>query len=158
MGKGNICRFVTTVYKGRKRQKRRTKKENEKIEDKKMAEDNRRNEVELDLEKYDSLINSLHDKEKEIARMKADAQAQKKSIEPKKNRRLLDVFLDDNDVNEKAIVGFISFAMMVAFGIFDLITAMDGKPLDISDTIYTSFVVVTLGCFGISEAGKAFGK
>ena len=35
---------------------------------------------------------------------------------------------------------------------------MDGSPLEISDTIYTSFVVVTLGCFGISEAGKAFGK
>ncbi len=123
-----------------------------------MAEDNRRNEVELDLEKYDSLINNLHEKEKEIARMKADAQAQKKSIEPKKNRRFLDIFLDDNDVNEKAIVGFISFAMMVSFGIFDLITALDGSPLEISDTIYTSFVVVTLGCFGISEAGKAFGK
>tara|TARA_Y100001937_G_scaffold84499_1_gene114337 strand:+ start:14495 stop:14866 length:372 start_codon:yes stop_codon:yes gene_type:complete len=123
-----------------------------------MAEDNRRNEVELDLEKYDSLINNLHEKEKEIARMKADAQAQKKSIEPKKNRRFMDIFLDDNDVNEKAIVGFISFAMMVSFGIFDLVTALDGTPLEISDTIYTSFVVVTLGCFGISEAGKAFGK
>lgn len=123
-----------------------------------MAEVDSRNEVELDLEKYDQLINSLHDKEKEIARLKADAEAQKKAIAPKKKRRVLDIFLDDNDVNEKAIVGFISFAMMVAFGIFDLITAMDGTPLEISDTIYTSFVVVTLGCFGISEAGKAFGK
>lgn len=123
-----------------------------------MAEVDSRNEVELDLEKYDQLINNLHDKEKEIARLKADAEAQKKAIAPKKKRRVLDIFLDDNDVNEKAIVGFISFAMMVAFGIFDLITAMDGSPLEISDTIYTSFVVVTLGCFGISEAGKAFGK
>ncbi len=104
------------------------------------------------------MIGSLHDKEREIARLKADAEAQKKAIAPKKKRRVLDIFLDDNDVNEKAIVGFISFAMMVAFGIFDLITAMDGSPLEISDTIYTSFVVVTLGCFGISEAGKAFGK
>ena len=123
-----------------------------------MAEVDSRNEVELDLEKYDQLINSLHNKEKEIARLKADAEAQKKAIAPKKKRKVLDIFLDDNDVNEKAIVGFISFAMMVAFGIFDLITAMDGSPLEISDTIYTSFVVVTLGCFGISEAGKAFGK
>jgi len=123
-----------------------------------MAEVDSRNEVELDLEKYDELINSLHNKEKEIARLKADAEAQKKAIAPKKKRKVLDIFLDDNDVNEKAIVGFISFAMMVAFGIFDLITAMDGTPLEISDTIYTSFVVVTLGCFGISEAGKAFGK
>ena len=123
-----------------------------------MSEVDSRNEVEIDLEKYDQLINNLHEKEKEIARMKADAEAQKKSIAPKKKRRVLDIFLDDNDVNEKAIVGFISFSMMVAFGIFDLITAMDGTPLEISDTIYTSFVVVTLGCFGISEAGKAFGN
>ena len=100
-----------------------------------MAEDNRRNEVELDLEKYDSLINNLHEKEKEIARMKAEAQAQKKSIEPKKNRRLLDVFLDDNDVNEKAIVGFISFAMMVAFGIlgFSLLRASRSRSFRYTD-------------------------
>jgi hypothetical protein len=70
-----------------------------------MSEVDSRNEVEIDLEKYDQLINNLHDKEKEIARMKADAEAQKKAIGPRKKRRVLDIFLDDNDVNEKAIVG-----------------------------------------------------
>ena len=49
-----------------------------------MSEVDSRNEVEIDLEKYDTLINNLHDKEKEIARMKADAEAQKKAIGPKK--------------------------------------------------------------------------
>ncbi len=153
MGEGDICSPLAGAYKEGERKTRRTEKENET-----MSEVDSRNEVEIDLEKYDQLINNLHDKEKEIARMKADAEAQKKAIGPKKKRRVLDIFLDDNDVNEKAIVGFISFGMMVAFGIFDLVTAMDGTPLEISDTIYTSFVVVTLGCFGISEAGKAFGK
>ena len=153
MGEGDICSPLAGAYKEGERKTRRTEKENEK-----MSEVDSRNEVEIDLEKYDQLINNLHDKEKEIARMKADAEAQKKAIGPRKKRRVLDIFLDDNDVNEKAIVGFISFGMMVAFGIFDLVTAMDGTPLEISDTIYTSFVVVTLGCFGISEAGKAFGK
>ena len=153
MGEGDICSPLAGAYKKGERKTRRTEKENET-----MSEVDSRNEVEIDLEKYDQLINNLHDKEKEIARMKADAEAQKKAIGPKKKRRVLDIFLDDNDVNEKAIVGFISFGMMVAFGIFDLVTAMDGTPLEISDTIYTSFVVVTLGCFGISEAGKAFGK
>ena len=154
MGEGDICSPLAGAYKERERKTRRTEKENET-----MSENvDSRNEVEIDLEKYDKLINNLYEKEKEIAKMKADAEAQKKSIAPKKKRRVLDIFLDDNDVNEKAIVGFISFSMMVAFGIFDLITAMDGVPLEISDTIYTSFVVVTLGCFGISEAGKAFGK
>ena len=153
MGEGDICSPLAGAYKEGERKTRRTEKENET-----MSEVDSRNEVEIDLEKYDQLINNLHDKEKEIARMKADAEAQKKAIGPRKKRRVLDIFLDDNDVNEKAIVGFISFGMMVAFGIFDLVTAMDGTPLEISDTIYTSFVVVTLGCFGISEAGKAFGK
>jgi hypothetical protein len=48
--------------------------------------------------------------------------------------------------------------MMVVFGITDLVTGYMGQDLVISDTIYTSFVVVTLGSFGIAEAGKAFGK
>ena len=100
-----------------------------------MSEVDSRNEVEIDLEKYDTLINNLHDKEKEIARMKADAEAQKKAIGPRKKRRVLDIFLDDNDVNEKAIVGFASFSMMVAFGIVDLITSYAGMDFTISDTI-----------------------
>ena len=61
-------------------------------------------------------------------------------------------------MNEKSIIGFISFFLMVVFGVCDLVTAFYGMDLKISDTIYTSFVVVTLGAFGISEAGKAFGK
>jgi len=154
VGEGDICSPLAGAYKEGERKTRRTEKENETMSE---NVDNR-NEVEIDLEKYDTLINNLYKKEKEIAKLKAEAEAQKKSIAPKKKRRILDIFLDDNDVNEKAIVGFISFSMMVAFGIFDLVTAMDGTPLEISDTIYTSFVVVTLGCFGISEAGKAFGK
>ena len=47
---------------------------------------------------------------------------------------------------------------MAVFATCDLITAFQGIELIISDTIYTSLVVVTLGAFGISEAGRAFGK
>ena len=68
------------------------------------------------------------------------------------------LFRDENDINEKAIIGFMSFGLMVVFGACDLITAFWDMDLKISDTIYTSFVVVTLGSFGISEAGKAFSK
>ena len=47
---------------------------------------------------------------------------------------------------------------MTVFGITDLVTALVyDMDLKVSETIYTSFVVVTLGAFGISEAGKAFG-
>ena len=123
-----------------------------------MAEstDNSRNEVEIDLDKYMSLIDKLDTAEDTIKEMQAEAAEAKKRLAPPK-RKFMDIFLDDNDVNEKAIIGFISFFLMTVFGACDLITAFAGQDLVISDTIYTSFVVVTLGAFGISEAGRAFG-
>tara|TARA_B100000131_G_scaffold239481_1_gene231728 strand:- start:1645 stop:2016 length:372 start_codon:yes stop_codon:yes gene_type:complete len=123
-----------------------------------MAEqDNSRNEVEIDLDKYMSLIEKLDMAEDTIKEMQEEAAEAKKRLAPPK-RKFMDIFLDDNDVNEKAIIGFISFGLMTIFGICDLVTAFAGQDLVISDTIYTSFVVVTLGAFGISEAGRAFGK
>ena len=123
-----------------------------------MAEstDNSRNEVQIDLDKYMSLIDKLDTAEDTIKEMQAEAAEAKKRLAPPK-RKFMDIFLDDNDVNEKAIIGFISFFLMTVFGVCDLITAFAGQDLVISDTIYTSFVVVTLGAFGISEAGRAFG-
>ena len=121
------------------------------------ATDNSRNEVEIDLEKYMSLIEKLDTAEDTIAEMQEEARKAKAGLEPPK-RKFMDLFLDDNDINEKSIIGFISFALMTTFGITDLVTALVWDlDLKVSETIYTSFVVVTLGAFGISEAGKAFG-
>ena len=123
-----------------------------------MAEqDNSRNEVEIDLDKYMAMIEKLDEQEDKIKEMQEEAKKARDQLAPPK-RKFIDLFLDDNDVNEKAIIGFISFGLMTIFGICDLVTAFLGQDLVISDTIYTSFVVVTLGAFGISEAGKAFGK
>lgn len=69
-----------------------------------------------------------------------------------------DIFKDSNDINEKSVVGFLSFAVMVVFAIVDLITGLYGKDLKINDNIYNSFVLITLGSFGISEIGKFFKK
>ena len=120
------------------------------------AVDNR-NEVNIDLEKYMSLVDKLDSAEDTISALKAEAEAAKKQLAPPK-RKFIDLFLDDNDINEKSIIGFLSFFLMFVFGTCDLVTAFWGMDLLISDTIYTSCVVVTLGAFGISEAGKAFGK
>lgn len=115
------------------------------------------NEVEIDLDKYMALIEKLDEQEDIIKEMKEDAIKAKRGLEPPK-RKFIDLFLDDNDLNEKAIIGFISFFLMMCFGITDLVTALVWDiDLKVSETIYTSFVVVTLGAFGISEAGKAFG-
>ena len=66
------------------------------------------------------------------------------------------LFKDKNDINEKNIIGFISFGVMVLFAITDLITSFiyENGTLVINDTIYNSFVLVTLGCFGISTFEK----
>jgi hypothetical protein len=68
------------------------------------------------------------------------------------------MFKDSNDINEKSVVGFMSFAMMSIFAGADIVTGILGKELVISDTIFNSFVFITLGAFGIGEAGKIFGK
>ncbi len=119
--------------------------------------DNSRNEVQIDLDKYMTLVDKLDKAEDTITELKEEAKKARDQLAPPK-RKFMDLFLDDNDINEKAIIGFISFFLMFVFGMCDLITAFWGMDLQVSDTIYTSFVVVTLGAFGISEAGKAFGK
>lgn len=117
--------------------------------------DNSRNEVEIDLDKYMKLLNKLDDAEDKIKDLQDDLI---KARARTGGRKFIDLFLDDNDINEKSIIGFISFGLMTIFGITDLVTAlMWDVDLKVSETIYTSFVVVTLGAFGISEAGKAFG-
>ena len=69
-----------------------------------------------------------------------------------------DIFKDDNQFNEKNIVGFMSFAVMAIFAGADIVTGIMGNPLVISDTIFNSFVIITLGAFGIDGATKIFKK
>jgi hypothetical protein len=68
-----------------------------------------------------------------------------------------DIFKDNNEYNEKNVVGFLSFAIMSLTAIADVVTGILGNELVISDTIFNSFVIITLGAFGIAEAGKIFG-
>jgi len=69
-----------------------------------------------------------------------------------------DMFKDNNDVNEKNVIGFLSFAVMVLFAVADLITGYLGKDLVVQEFIYNSFLVITLGCFGIAGIEKIFSK
>ena len=66
------------------------------------------------------------------------------------------LFDDDNNINEKSVVGFLAFAIMVIFAVADLVTGYIGKDLVINEFIYDSFVWIVLGAFGIAEVGKAF--
>ncbi len=65
-----------------------------------------------------------------------------------------DIFKDDNNVNEKNVIGFMAFAVMVIFAVVDLVTGYFGKDLVIQEFIYNSFVFITLGSFGIAGLEK----
>jgi hypothetical protein len=64
------------------------------------------------------------------------------------------IFKDNNDWNEKSIIGFVAFLIMVLIMLADLITGWVGKDLIINEFVYDSFVWVVLGCFGISGVEK----
>jgi ABC-type uncharacterized transport system permease subunit len=65
-----------------------------------------------------------------------------------------ELFKDNNDINEKSVVGFLSFAMMVIALFVDLITGWMGKELLINEYIFNGFLVITLGSFGIASVDK----
>jgi hypothetical protein len=74
--------------------------------------------------------------------------------EPKKKRTMFEIFKDTNEWNEKAIVGFIAFAIMVLVMVVDTVSGAIGKDLVINEFVYNSFVWVVLGSFGISGVEK----
>lgn len=69
-----------------------------------------------------------------------------------------DLFDDDNNINEKSVVGFASFGVMVIAIAVDLITGYMGKELLINEYIFNGFLTITLGSFGIASVDKFVNK
>ena len=69
-----------------------------------------------------------------------------------------DLFRDRNDVNEKVIVGYISFCIMIIFAILDIVSSYLGKELIVHQFIFDAFLYLTLGAFGISSVDKYTNK
>jgi hypothetical protein len=65
-------------------------------------------------------------------------------------KKFIQIFKDTNDWNEKTIIGFLSFAVMVLVMFADVVSGAMGKDLVINEFTYNSFVIVTLGSFGIA--------
>lgn len=72
--------------------------------------------------------------------------------------KFTDFFKDRNDINEKTVIGFISFIIMFVFAMVDLVSGMLGKELVIHEYIFNSFLMLTLGVFGISSVDKYINK
>lgn len=69
-----------------------------------------------------------------------------------------DLFDDDNNINEKSVVGFAAFGVMVIAIAVDLITGYMGKELLINEYIFNGFLTITLGSFGIASVDKFVNK
>jgi hypothetical protein len=61
---------------------------------------------------------------------------------------------DDNNINEQAFVGVVSFFAMVFVLLTDVITGIIGNELIIKEFIFDGFMLLTLGAFGITTAGR----
>jgi hypothetical protein len=69
-----------------------------------------------------------------------------------------DLFDDNNTINEKAVIGFASFIIMVIFAFADIVTGTLHKELVVNEFIYDSFKVLTIACFGIASVDKFINK
>jgi ABC-type uncharacterized transport system permease subunit len=71
---------------------------------------------------------------------------------------LKQLFDDSNTINEKAVVGYVAFLMMIISLTIDLVTGWLGRPLIINEFIFNGFMVIVLGSFGISSVDKWLNK
>lgn len=69
-----------------------------------------------------------------------------------------DLFNDNNSINEKSVVGFIAFFMMMVTLLTDIITGVMGKEIPIHQFIFDGFMVIVLGAFGIASIDKWINK
>jgi ABC-type uncharacterized transport system permease subunit len=69
-----------------------------------------------------------------------------------------ELFNDKNDINEKSVIGFLAFIMMVLFASADILTGYFGKDLVVNEFIFNAFLVLVLGTFGISGVEKIMNR
>jgi hypothetical protein len=67
---------------------------------------------------------------------------------------LKELFNDDNHINEKSVVGFGAFLMMVITLTIDIVTGVMGREMPIHEFVFDGFMVITLGAFGIASVDK----
>jgi hypothetical protein len=71
---------------------------------------------------------------------------------------LKSLFDDNNSINEKSVVGFTAFIMMVITLVTDIATGIMGKEMPIHEFVFDGFMVIVLGSFGIASVDKFVNK
>jgi hypothetical protein len=67
---------------------------------------------------------------------------------------LIELFKDDNSINEKSIIGFMAFMMMVVTLSIDIYTGIKGYELPIHEFVFDGFLYITIGALGIASLDK----
>lgn len=65
-----------------------------------------------------------------------------------------ELFNDENKINEKSLIGFLAFLVMVGFAAADVLTGYYGKDLVVNEFIFNAFLVLCLGAFGFGSVDK----
>lgn len=68
------------------------------------------------------------------------------------------LFSDDNKINEKAVVGFLAFIMMVVALLADIVAGILNKTMPIHEFIFDGFLITCLGALGIASIDKWINK
>jgi len=69
-------------------------------------------------------------------------------------KKFFTMFNDDNTINEKSVIGFLAFVVMVMFALMDVVTGYFGKDLVVNEFIFNAFLFLCLGAFGFGSVDK----
>jgi hypothetical protein len=110
-------------------------------------------------DRHNNQLNNLKNQKrlkKNLGNKKINYKKIKNKMAQKKTKKsfLVKMFMDQNDINEKSIVGFGSFLMMVICLGVDIYTGLHGQEMPINKFIYDGFLWITLGSFGIASVDK----
>lgn len=64
------------------------------------------------------------------------------------------LFSDENTINEKNVIGFLSFIVMILLALIDVVPGLFKVDIEVKEFIYDSFLILTLGTLGIGSFDK----
>ena len=71
---------------------------------------------------------------------------------------LLRMFSDKSDINQKAVLGFVSFVLMALYALADIVTGAMGIAFVIEPIVFNGLMYTALAMCGITGVEAVFGN
>jgi fucose permease len=71
---------------------------------------------------------------------------------------LVRMFSDTSDINQKAVLGFVSFVLMVLYALADIVTGVMGITFVIEPIVFNGLMYTALTMCGITGVEAVFGN